>query len=100
MLGTEMVEGVPDECFVPRSGQCLSTRLNFNEEGGGVGNGGQMRRSQELRVGRGTHKGTIPTRKCIQLCQSMVQLRKNGMCKTHTPVSLEMLDLMSNSGTK
>lgn len=70
MLGTEMVEGAPDECFVPRSGQCLSTRLNFNEEGGGVGNGGQMRRSQELRAGRGTHEGTIPTRKCIQLCQS------------------------------
>lgn len=79
MLGTEMVEGAPDERFVPRSGQCLSTRLNFNEEGGGVGNGGQMRRSQELRVGRGAHQG-----KSIHLCQSKVQPQKNGMCKAHT----------------
>lgn len=42
MLGMELAEGAPDEHFVPRNGQCLSTRLNFNEEGGGVGNGGQM----------------------------------------------------------
>lgn len=66
MLGTEMAEGAPDKRFVPRNGQCLSTRLNFNEEGGGVGNGGQMRRSQELGVGGGAHEWTIPTSKSIQ----------------------------------
>lgn len=66
MLGTEMAEGAPDERFVPRNGQCLSTRLNFNEEGGGVGNGGQMRGSQKLRIGRGAHEWTILTCKSIQ----------------------------------
>lgn len=95
MLGTEMAEGVPDERFVPRNGQCLSIRQNFNEEGGGVGNGGQMRRSQELGL------ADVPTSTNgqflhINLCcdfKNMVKQRKNRLYKIHTSASLGMLDM-------